>query len=138
MVPYKSSTAALKRKGRPLTRILLLGAPMLLLVGSAHAAGDSQKGQAIFKQCALCHTAEPGKNKLGPSLFGVVGRESGSLPNYSYSDAMKNFHHKWTPEELNTYLTDPRKIVPGTKMIFPGLKDQHERDDVIAYLETLK
>lgn len=109
-----------------------------LAATAAHAAGDPQKGQQVFKQCALCHTTEPGKNKIGPSLAGVVGRESGTVPNYSYSDAMKNFKHKWTPEELSTYLEDPRKVVPGTKMIFPGLKKPEDRENVIAYLETLK
>jgi cytochrome c len=110
----------------------------LVAAGSAYAAGDAAAGKEIFKKCALCHTTEAGKNKIGPSLAGVVGRESGTAPNYSYSDAMKSAKKKWTPEELNTYLTDPRKEVPGTKMIFPGLKDEKDRQNVIAYLETLK
>ncbi|HEX9489296.1 MAG TPA: c-type cytochrome, partial [Stellaceae bacterium] len=87
---------------------------------------------------ALCHTTEPGKNKIGPSLAGVMDREPGTAPNFNYSDAMKNFKHKWTLEELDIYLTDPRKLVPGTKMIFPGLKDEKDRQNVIAYLQTLK
>lgn len=113
---------------------------MMLLAGSAQAAGDAKAGEQVFKQCALCHTNEAGKNKIGPSLFGVVGRKPGTLSNFSYSDAMKNFgkDHTWTPQELDTYLTDPRKIVPGTKMIFPGLKNEKDRENVIAYLATLK
>ena len=102
------------------------------------AAADVEAGKVEFKKCALCHTAEPGKNKIGPSLFGVVGRKSASLDNYNYSEAMKKFDHTWTPENLDTYLADPRAVVPGTKMIFPGIKDEKERQDVIAYLETLK
>jgi cytochrome c len=102
------------------------------------AAADAEAGKADFKKCALCHTTEAGKNKIGPSLFGVVGRKSASLPNYNYSEAMKKFDHNWDAETLDTYLTDPRATVPGTKMIFPGLKDKAERDDVISYLETLK
>ncbi len=109
-----------------------------LAANAAYAAGDAEAGKQVFKQCALCHTTEAGKNKIGPSLFGVVGREAGTAPNFNYSDAMKNFKHKWTPEELHTYLEDPRKLVPGTKMIFPGLKNEKDRDNVIAYLETLK
>jgi len=105
---------------------------------SAAAAADAEAGKADFKKCALCHTDEAGKNKIGPSLFGVVGRKSGSLENYNYSEAMKKFDHTWDAETLNTYLADPRAIVPGTKMIFPGIKDEKERQDVIAYLETLK
>jgi cytochrome c len=108
-----------------------------IAVGSA-AAADIAAGKIIFVKCSLCHTNEPGKNKVGPSLFGVVGRKSASLANYSYSDAMKKFDHTWTPQTLDRYLTDPRGVVPGTKMIFPGIKDQTERENLIAYLETLK
>jgi cytochrome c len=107
------------------------------LAGSS-AAADVEAGKTVFKKCALCHTAESGKNKVGPSLFAIVGRKSASLPNYNYSDAMKNFNHTWTPETLDTYLTDPHAMVPGTKMIFPGIKDKTERANLIAYLETLK
>jgi cytochrome c len=102
------------------------------------AAGDIEAGKADFKKCALCHTTEAGKNKIGPSLFGVVGRKSASLENFNYSEAMKEFGHTWDPATLDTYLADPRKTVPGTKMIFPGIKDEKERQDVIGYLETLK
>ena len=109
----------------------------LTAIGAA-AAADAEAGKVDFKKCALCHTDEAGKNKIGPSLFGVVGRKSGSLENYNYSEAMKKFDHTWDAETLNTYLADPRAVVPGTKMIFPGIKDEKERQDVIAYLETLK
>lgn len=108
-----------------------------IAVGSA-AAADIAAGKTIFKKCALCHTDEPGKNKVGPSLFGIVGRKSASLTNYNYSDSMKNFKHTWDPKTLNVYLTDPRAMVPGTKMIFPGIKDKTDRENLIAYLETLK
>jgi len=104
----------------------------------SQAAGDVEKGKEIFKKCALCHTNEAGKNKIGPSLFGIVGRHSASVANYTYSDAMKNFNKTWSDEELDTYLANPRGVVPGTKMVFPGLKEKGERDALIAYLETLK
>jgi cytochrome c len=109
----------------------------LLAIGPAVAA-DVEAGKTDFKKCALCHTIEAGKNKVGPSLFGVVGRKSASLENYTYSEAMKKFDHTWDQQTLDTYLADPRAVVPGTKMIFPGIKDEAERQDVIAYLETLK
>jgi cytochrome c len=112
-----------------------------VLATSAHAAGDATKGQQVFKQCALCHTNEAGKNKVGPSLFGVIGRKAGTEAGFSYSSSMKEFGesgHTWTPEQLDTYLQDPRKVVTGTKMIFPGLKKEEDRQNVIAYLETLK
>jgi len=102
------------------------------------AAADVEAGKTAFKKCALCHTTEAGKNKIGPSLFGIVGRKSATLENFNYSEAMKKFDHTWDEEALDTYLADPRATVPGTKMIFPGIKDKTERDDVIAYLETLK
>ena len=105
---------------------------------TAGSAADIEAGKTTFKKCALCHADEPGKNKIGPSLFGIVGRQSASLSNYNYSDAMKNFDHTWDPQTLDAYLTDPRAMVPDTKMIFPGIKDKTQRDDLIAYLETLK
>ncbi len=119
--------------GQALAMALLLP----LSVGSA-AAADIEAGKVTFKKCALCHTNEPGRNKVGPSLFGIVGRKSASLTSYNYSDAMKNFNRTWTAGTLDTYLTDPQAMVPGTKMIFPGIKDKTERENLIAYLETLK
>ena len=111
---------------------------VLAIVPGAILAADVEAGKTAFKKCALCHTTEAGKNKIGPSLFGVVGRKSASLEDYNYSEAMKKFDHTWDPETLDNYLADPHKVVPGTKMIFPGIKDEKERQDIIAYLETLK
>ena len=115
---------------------------MLLAAGSvelAYAAGDAQAGEAVFKKnCMVCHTTEVGKNKIGPSLHGVVGRKSASLTDYQYSDAMKKADKTWDPATLDTYLTNPRGLVPGTKMIFIGLKNEQDRQNVIAYLETQK
>jgi len=119
------------------SRTLAVGALLAIAAGPGMAA-DVEAGKIDFKKCALCHTTEEGKNKIGPSLFGIVGRKSASLDNYNYSEAMKKFDHTWDAETLDTYLSDPRGTVPGTKMIFPGIKDKTERDDVIAYLETLK
>jgi cytochrome c len=119
-------------------RPLVLAAALPFALAGSCAAADVEAGKAKFKLCAICHTAEAGKNKVGPSLFGIVGRKAGSLEDYNYSDAMKKFGKTWTPENLNTYLTDPRAVVPGTKMIFPGIKDKTERANLIASLETLK
>jgi cytochrome c len=115
-----------------------LGIVLSLILIRPVVAADVEEGKEQFKKCALCHTTEPGKNKIGPSLFGVVGRKSASVENYNYSEAMKKFDHTWDPETLDKYLADPRAVVPNTKMIFPGIKDEKERQDVIAYLETLK
>ena len=117
--------------------ILALSILASMDAGSAVAA-DVEAGKTAFKKCALCHTTEAGKNKIGPSLFGIVGRKSATLENFNYSEAMKKFDHTWDEGTLDEYLADPRGTVPGTKMIFPGIKDKAERDDVIGYLETLK
>jgi cytochrome c len=117
--------------------VLALSILSAMPAGSA-PAGDVEAGKTAFKKCALCHTTEAGKNKIGPSLFGIVGRKSATVENFNYSEAMKKFDHTWDEETLDTYLADPRATVPETKMIFPGIKDKAERDNVIAYLETLK
>lgn len=119
-------------------RVLFLAVVLAFAGADSASAADVEAGKATFKKCALCHTNEPGKNKIGPSLFGIVGRKSASLDNYNYSDAMKNFKHTWDPQTLDIYLSDPHAEVPGTKMIFPGIKDKTERANLIAYLETLK
>ncbi|HXC14242.1 MAG TPA: cytochrome c family protein [Stellaceae bacterium] len=111
---------------------------LTLALANPASAANVEAGKETFKKCALCHTDELGKNKVGPSLFGIVGRKSASLTNYNYSDAMKDFKHTWDPQTLDIYLTDPHAEVPGTKMIFPGIKDKAERANLIAYLETLK
>ena len=122
-------------------RIWSLGLAVNFLFVIADAPGmaaDVEAGKTAFKKCALCHTTEAGKNKIGPSLFGIVGRKSATVENFNYSEAMKKFDHTWDEGTLDEYLADPRGTVPGTKMIFPGIKEKTERDDVIAYLETLK
>ena len=118
-------------------RVLAFGSLVAMVAGPAMAA-DVDAGKTAFKKCALCHTTEAGKNKIGPSLFGIVGRKSATVENFNYSEAMTKFDHTWDEGTLDEYLADPRGTVPGTKMIFPGIKDKAERDDVIAYLETLK
>lgn len=119
---------------------LVLSAIVTILAGTApaFAAGDVEAGKVVFKKCAVCHAVEAGKNKIGPSLWGVVGRKSASVEGFSYSTAMKAAAKTWDDPTLHTYLEGPAKMVPGTKMAFPGLKDEKDRDDVIAYLATLK
>lgn len=105
------------------------------LVTSANAQ-DAAAGQKTFTVCRACHQIGPNaKNAVGPVLNGVVGRKAGTYPGYAYSDANKNSGLTWSAEELNTYLADPQKVVPHTKMIFPGLKSEQQRKDVIAFLE---
>jgi cytochrome c len=114
-------------------------AAAVFTTGTAWAeSGDAEAGKTIFKKCMLCHSPDAGVNKLGPSLHGIIGRHSASIDGFSYSPAMKGFDKVWDAALLNTYLTDPRATVPGTKMVFPGLKDAKDRQDVIAFLSTLK
>lgn len=122
---------------RPAAALLLAGI-LVLPAPRGAAAADPATGQSVFKTCAACHAVEPGKKKLGPSLHGVVGRKAGSVAGFNYSKAMKNAGHVWSEANLDAYLTNPRKFVPGNRMPFPGLKDAGKRADVIAYLATLK
>ena len=119
--------------------LMLTALAICASAASAHAGGDAKAGETVFKtHCAVCHTTEAGKNKIGPSLHGVVGRHSASLSNYQYSEAMKKADKTWDEKTLDTYLSNPRGLVPGTKMIFVGLKNEQDRQNVIAYLETQK
>jgi cytochrome c len=102
----------------------------------ASLKGDAVKGEQIFAQCKTCHVAEKGVNRVGPSLWGVVGRHSGSAEGFKYSPANKNSGLTWTEDELFTYLEAPQKTVPGTYMAFAGLRNPQDRADVIAYLKT--
>lgn len=122
-------------------RALAATAATVCLIGlaaPARADTDAEHGKAVFRACSICHTIVAGKNGIGPSLWGVVGRHSASLENYTYSDAMKAADKTWDAATLDQYLTNPRAMVPKTKMIFPGLPKEQDRADVIAYLATLK
>jgi cytochrome c len=110
-----------------------------LAAASPARAQDAAAGEAVFKKnCAICHSTEPGKNKIGPSLAGVVGRKAGTVPNYTYSEANKKSGVTWDEPTLETYLQAPTKFVPGTKMVFAGLKNPEDRKNVIAFLKTQK
>jgi cytochrome c len=116
-----------------------LSLALLALVAFAPGARAQDAGQTIFKRyCAVCHSPDAGVNKIGPSLHGVVGRKAGTAPGYNYSDANKNSGITWTEENLDKYLTDPKAMVPGTKMLFAGIKNADDRKAVISYLASLK
>lgn len=117
---------------------LVLAATPALADPQPWEGGDAAKGKEVATKCQLCHYLEPNKVKLGPPLWGVVGRPSGSVPGYTYSAAMKAYNHVWTPENLYIYLEHPMQVVKGTKMTFAGLASPDDRKNVIAYLETLK
>jgi nitrite reductase (NO-forming) len=100
--------------------------------GSEH--GDAAAGRQVFRKCQACHSLEPGKNLVGPSLAGIMGKKSGSDGNFNYSPAMKQAAITWTPQTLDQYLADPQKTIPGNRMPFPGLKSEHDRADIVAFL----
>lgn len=117
---------------------LVAAVAALALPMAAHAqdaAGDAAKGKQVFAKCQACHSVEAGTNKLGPSLHGVVGRTSGTLEGFNYSQAMKDAHLTWDEATLDKYLAGPKALVPGTKMVFPGLPKEEDRLNVIAYLK---
>jgi cytochrome c len=124
---------------RRFSRTLLMGlsAALLLGAGQARAEGDAAHGKQVFQQCGICHSTEPGEAKLGPSLFGIVGRKAASVPGFRYTPAMQKLDVSWTPEQLNTWLENPSKMASGTAMAF-NLANEKDRQDVIAYLATLK
>ena len=110
-----------------------------MLSSQAFAAGDPVKGKAVFARCAVCHNVEKdGGNGVGPNLFGVVGRKAASLPNFYYSPALKNSKIVWNEGNLKKWVTNPQKMVPGTRMTFAGLTSPKDADDVVTYLKTRK
>ena len=99
------------------------------------ASTSAAEGAKVFKKCAACHSiAEGGKNKIGPALWGVLGRQAGSLPDYKYSKAMAAHGEKWSFEEMNGFLIKPKDWIKGTKMSYAGLKSEKERAAVILYM----
>ena len=110
---------------------LLYAAPVL--------AADADAGARVFKaQCATCHAVTEGRNLVGPSLYGLVGRKAGDVPGFRYSAANKQAVWTWDAARLDPYLADPKAVIPGTSMLYAGLKGDEPRANLIAYLATLK
>jgi cytochrome c len=104
---------------------------------SSAAVAAADAAPAVLAQCKACHSVEPGKHGVGPSLAGVVGRKAGSQAGFAFSAAMKDSGLTWDDATLGDYLTAPARKVPGTKMSYAGLADSAKRAEVIAYLKTL-
>lgn len=111
----------------------------LVLAAAAQAqsapAGNAQHGSDLFAtHCAECHSMKEGKDKKGPSLFGIYGKPAAQRPGFAYSDAMKASGITWTADKLSAYLAAPKQAVPGGKMKYDGLPGEADRNDLIAYL----
>lgn len=126
------------QRARSLLFLSLVAATATLSL-EARASADVAKGGDVFaEECAECHSVREGKNKKGPSMFGVVGRKAATVPDASYSDALKGSGLTWTPDKLDAYLAAPKKFVPGGKMKYDGLAGAAERASLLAYLTTLR
>jgi cytochrome c len=111
----------------------------LALPIAAQAGGNAAKGKSYFARCAICHSnAKGAPNRIGPNLFGIVGRKAAALPNFFYSGAMKRSNITWTPDKLRAYIAKPQKVLPGNRMAFAGISSSQQVDDLVAYLQTLK
>jgi cytochrome c len=111
---------------------------MIIVVGSIGIASaqDIAAGQKSFLKCLPCHSIGPGaQNKIGPRQNGLDGRKAGTIAGFNYSDANKNSGIVWNEASFKEYIADPRAKIPGTKMIFPGIKNPQEASDLWAYLK---
>jgi cytochrome c len=115
---------------------LAMAALAVAVTAQAAQAQDVAAGEQSFKKCLPCHSIGDGaKNKVGPELNGLDGRHSGSAPGYSYSDANKNSGITWDEAQFKEYIKDPKAKIPGTKMIFPGIKNETEVNNLWAYIK---
>lgn len=131
-VGYALPTSAPKAQGPAPAAAPETPLPVLL------AKADAKKGEQDAKICQTCHNFEKGAGpKIGPPLWGVVGRPVASVPGFAYSDSLKSVGGDWTYEKINQMITNPRSVASGTKMTFPGESEPQKRADILAYLRTL-
>ena len=101
------------------------------------ASANASEGKKVFKKCASCHSiSKGGKNKIGPALWGVIGRQVGTVAEYKYSKSLIAYGKKWSFEEMNGFLIKPKEWIPGTKMAFAGLKNEKDRASLILYMNS--
>lgn len=130
----------MSKQTRLINRLAILPIAALALVGvgsalAQGAAGDPVRGKSVYARCAACHDLNTGATRLGPSLKGVMGRTSGTMPNFNYSQAMKDKAIVWDATSLDAYLAAPSKTIPGNRMAFPPLANPQDRADLIAFLQ---
>lgn len=117
----------------------VLAVAMVAAMPVAASAADAEAGKAVFNKCKVCHQVGAGaKNAVGPNLTGVIGRKAGTMEGFNYSDAMKNSGKTWDEATFKNYIADPKAAVPGNKMVFMGLKDAADIDNLLAFLQSQK
>jgi cytochrome c len=117
----------------------IIAAVVLAASTGATLAQDVEAGESSFKKCLPCHDiGDDARNKVGPVLNGLAGRKSGTVEGFSYSDANKNSGLTWDEATFKDYIKDPRAKIPGTKMIFPGIKNEKEAENLWAYISQFK
>ncbi len=123
---------------RNMIKGMLMAVLTVGVIGSAAAQdGDVEAGKRVYRQCQACHAIEEGQNRVGPSLYNVIGRTAGSIEGFRYSPAHKKSGIVWTAETLDPYLENPRTYIPGNRMAFAGLRNPKQRADVIAFLYSI-
>lgn len=120
---------------RKVVNLALAAVAAVMLTGGPALAGDAAKGKKVYNKCKACHSLDAGKNKIGPSLHGVIGRKAGAVDGFKYSSALMDSGIVWTEDQLSAYLEKPKEFIPGNKMAFAGLKKEDQRADVIAYIK---
>lgn len=114
---------------------ITIAAAAMLAAGAVHADGDAKRGQKLFEECIACHALERGAaGGVGPNLHGVIGRKAGEVADFRYSPAMKRSGVTWSERELDAYIAEPQKKIPGNRMPYSGMPESRDRADLIAYL----
>ncbi|MCH8863030.1 MAG: cytochrome c family protein, partial [Proteobacteria bacterium] len=114
---------------------LIIGFVIAVLWPDAPPVLAAADGEKTYKKCQACHSLDAGRHRMGPSLFGIFGAKAGAVDGYAYSLAMENSGIVWDAESLDAFLANPRKMLSGTRMFFPGLRREEDRKAVIAYLK---
>jgi cytochrome c len=127
------------REGVFMRYLLIIGVALFSLAAGTNSAvaADAEAGVKVFKKCKACHSMEVGKNKVGPSLAGIVGRPAGQVEGFKYSAVMAESEVVWDEANLDAFLAKPKDFMKGTKMSFPGLKKEEDRANVIAFFMVL-